>query len=244
MDFLGVNIGNVAGTYKIEKDGPHVPHVTLSAARYGQYLVLGDQPVTNTRIAGRTVADAMDANNGPDAYIDGTVKTSVLKDNTEVGPCACIGCMVIKLTWTTSRMVTTKAPATGPDARDNQWVTVTTAQPVVVSDCIVSTAYNVLREDKKDYYTVHTLNGKGSQTHVEQICAYRLRAFLGFLKACGGAQRPQFKFSDFTAAGFVRFRGKSKTGTSLKDACNGCEGVWNDLRRDFPFLAAVVLVQD
>lgn len=244
MNFLGVDIGNVAGTYKIEKDGPNVPNLTLSAQRVGQYLVLGNQPVTNTAIAGRTVADEMDNNNGPDGYIAGTLIKSVLKDNTEVGACACIGCMVIKLTWTTTRAVTTKVPPTGPNAHKKQWETVTTMQPVVASDYILSTAYNVLRESTKTTYTVHTWAGAGSQTHVEQICGLRLRAFMNYLKARGGAQNPLFKLSDFTATGFVRFRGKKQNGHPLTEACNGCKGVWSDLADDFPFLAEVKLAQD
>jgi hypothetical protein len=55
---------------------------------------------------------------------------------------------------------------------------------------------------------------------------------------------PVFDFKDFSAEGYVKFRGKANKGGALSAACNGCKGVWTDLRKDYPFLGAIDLVQD
>ncbi|MEJ8826793.1 hypothetical protein WKW80_33115 [Variovorax humicola] len=230
-------------SYKIE-EGSAAPDITLSASRSGDYMVLGGHPVLNKSIASGTITDEIANNGGPDGLIDGTKIKSIVKDNTEVGVCDCIGYMLLKFTWTTVQIVKTKEQPTGKDAKTTAWKVVETKQPVAVFDYLVTTACNVTREPKKTVYSVHNKESKGGQVHVEQICAHRLRAFLLHLKAVGGAKAPTFNFKDLTVKGFVKFRGKAKSGGALTVACNGCEGVWTDLRKDCPFLEDVKLAQD
>ncbi len=237
MMFLGKEIGTIARAYKIEKEGPNVPSITLSAVRSGEYLVLAGEVVNNHAIAGSTVTDEIDINDGPEALVDGTTKKSIIKDNTEVGDCACIGFMLVKLTWTHTDLV--KGPS---KANPNIWET--KPQEVSVSDFVVTTAYNVAREPNKNVYTVHNKSSKGGQVHVEQICGHRLRAFLEHLKGVGGARTPLFDLKEFQASGVVKFRGKANNGSPLTAACQGCQGVWKDLRKDYPFLEGITLSQD
>ena len=100
------------------------------------------------------------------------------------------------------------------------------------------------RATGKKVYTVHNNASDGGQVHVEQICAHRLRAFLLHLKGVGGAKSPTFNFKDLTVQGYVKFRGKAKGGGALSAACNGCEGVWKGLRKDYPMLDGITLTQD
>ncbi len=243
MNFLGTDIGNVARSYKIE-EGDAAPDITLSASRSGNYLVLDGHPVVNKSISSGTVTTEIANNGGPDGLIDGTKIKSIVKDNTEVGTCACIGYMLLKFTWTTVQVVKTKQQPTGKDAKTTAWKVVETRQPVAVSDYLVTTAYNVTRATGKKVYAVHNNASDGGQVHVEQICAHRLRAFLLHLKGVGGAKSPTFNFKDLTAKGYVKFRGKAKGGGALSAACNGCEGVWKALRKDYPFLEGITLTQD
>jgi hypothetical protein len=166
MQFLGIDIGNVSGYYKIEKDGPNL---ALAAERRGNYAVLGGHPVTNVTIAAASVIDVIEDNGGPDGLVDGTTQKSILKDNAEAGNCSCIGYMLVKITWTTRRLVNQQmAPPKGspPNAK---WETVSQMQQVQATDYIVTTAYNVAREPSKTVYTVHNNASKGGQVHTEQI---------------------------------------------------------------------------
>lgn len=243
MRFLGIDIGNnVTLSYQIElppngKKSAMPPLITLSARRSDPYLVLSGDPVSSAGISHGTVIDRIEEEDGPDGVIGKGV--SIIKGNTEVNNCICIGYMLLAVTMrTTVREKREVPPGSG------NWTYVETPQDV--SDFIVTTAYNVVRNSNNEYQ-VHegsSNSNLGGQVHSEQICAYRLKAFFDYLKTVRVGRVPAFNFDNITVRGQVRFSGKNAKGSALTQACQGCEGVWGRLRETYRCLNDVVLESD
>lgn len=239
MEFLGVNIGdNVVGNYRIElptlgKDGKEVaspPDIPWSAQRVGQYLVLKGDPVAKKNISADNLIDKIAAKET--AFLEN--QTSVLNGNKEVEGCICIGYMRLEIVMPETSWVTQEVAP---------WRTIETT--VDKTDFIFATAYNVSLPEKAKQYQVHTPKSEGGQVHVEQICAYRLRAFFKHLSEINAVRGATvFNLKTMRVRGEVKFSGKSSSKSSLHVACNGCEGVWTTLKTDYPCLAGVQLVFD
>ncbi|NLP63414.1 hypothetical protein [Paraburkholderia sacchari] len=246
MEFLGADIGdNVGGHYRIEqlKDGkaPNPDAIPWSAERVGQYLVLIGDPVNNQKIRADNLIDQFAAIDqapriGDVPEIDRpfpSLDKSLLKDNKEVEGCICIGYMRLKIVMPVTSWVEHNAPP---------W---TIQRTDYITDYIFATAYNVSLPEKAKKYQVHTSQSKGGQVHVEQICAYRLRAFLEHLSTNNEAKKQTvINLKTMRVRGAVKFSGKSSGKSSLHEACGGCVGVWTALKKEYPCLGDVELVFD
>lgn len=236
--FLGKELGNVMVGYRIETV-LDAPALTLRAARSGTCLVLAGDPVAKVMLDDEDAVETIDEA-GADALIGGTSATAVVKGSKAVPDCVCIGYMLVKLTYGTDAIE--KVEPTGASSSTTNWAKTKTKK--YVEDYILTTAYNVTRKSGSDKYAVHTANEKNPQTHVEQICAYRLRAFIDHLRTLRDTSGPMFNLKNMTASGIVRFSGKTSSKKALSRACEACEGVWATLKGDHKFLAPIDLAQE
>jgi len=97
---------------------------------------------------------------------------------------------------------------------------------------VVTTAYNILKSNSKEGgYVLHT--GKApekGQTHVEQICFYRLAGLLEQLEKAG--------LKNYKIKGAVRFFG------DMPAVCNGCTGTINGLKATYKELASIDVMKN
>lgn len=252
VTFLGVQLGhNVEVPYSVEEDTKTPPGLTLTLRRAEPYLVLDGDLAPGSRIDGGGVAENIahpkrgleDALVGRASGVMNGIRMSGTKQS------ICTGYMVLRFTRRAAVADTassSKDPKALKKLRDLQR-RIQLGEVVVpdgpAQDLVLATAYNITREDsKQDRYDVQAKGKSGSQVHVEQILAYKLRAFLDYLSTLTVGHEQPFNLADIDIAGHVAF--SFSDGTHTSKACEACEAVWKGLRQKYPSTAHIEISKD
>ncbi|WP_213302435.1 hypothetical protein [Paraburkholderia sacchari] len=254
LTFMGVALGeNSTVRYSIEEEETNPPRLDLALRREGSYLVLDGNP-TNAGISSEAIAGKIaEEKVGLERALSGAA-TGVMNGVGMSGtPSICMGYMVLRFTPRAAEVAApsfSKGPIDPKEAKKLKSMQYAmqmgeiAAPAGLTQDLVLASAYNVMLQGKSGQksYAVHAKGVDGGQVHVEQILAYKLRAFLGYLKNFREGPGRPFNLENINIEGRVYFR--FTDGTHTSGACAGCKGVWGKLKQEYPCAANIEPVKD
>lgn len=251
LTFMGVPLGNnVQLPYSVEEDTKTPPQLTLTLRRSGEYMVLDGGLITGSTVDSDVVAENIAApKRGLESALSGKATGAMNGVRMAGKQSKCTGYMVLRFTpraVAADSEPVSKNPKEMKKLRDLQHRMQhgeDFAPNALTQDLVLATAYNIARENTKlKAYGVHAKKGDNGQVHVEQILAYKLRAFLGHLEQFTNDYGSPFVLANIAIEGNVYFSFSDNTHTGME--CPACGPVWVSLKADYRSTAGILICKD